>query len=126
MKQLHLALLGDIHGNLTALEKVLSELEREKIKNIYCTGDIVGYGPRPNEVIECIKGRKIISVMGNHDEAVGYNLPMCGCNYPTERLRAPGDKSLAWTKANVIPAHRQFLRELPEEISIALRTGRKH
>lgn len=117
---MRLAFLGDIHGNLPALEKVLSNIERESVDDIYCTGDIVGYGPQPNEVIDVIRDLSIKTVMGNHDEAVGYNLPVCGCNYATTGARAAGEKSLAWTKEVVAKEKRRFLRELPEELSIYL------
>ncbi|MFZ5645726.1 MAG: metallophosphoesterase family protein [Bacillota bacterium] len=121
---MNLALLGDIHGNLPALERVLKEIEKEKaVDGIFCTGDIVGYGPQPNEVVELIKSNGIKTVMGNHDEAVGYNLPMCGCNYPSDRARAAGEKSLAWTKERITKDNRQFLRNLPEELSIVLPDG---
>lgn len=62
--------------------------------------------------------------MGNHDEAVGYNLPVCGCNYTTDAARAAGEKSLAWTKEAVDKENRRFLRELPEELSIYLPGGK--
>lgn len=56
---MRLAFLGDIHGNLPALEKVLACIKREKVREIYCTGDIVGYGPQPNEVIDVIRNQGI-------------------------------------------------------------------
>lgn len=113
-----LALMGDIHGNLPALTKVLDGIEKDSVDNIFCTGDIVGYGPQPNEVIELIRNKKINTVMGNHDDAAGYNLPVCGCNYATATARMVGEKSLAWTKSNVTGENRKFLRELPEEICL--------
>jgi predicted phosphodiesterase len=73
-----IAVLSDIHSNLTALQAVQRECERRKVKEYYCLGDITGYGPHPAECIAII--RKICSaiVMGNHDEAVagGGNLEM--------------------------------------------------
>ncbi|MFN3301954.1 MAG: metallophosphoesterase family protein [Patescibacteria group bacterium] len=65
-----IGILADIHSNLEALEAVLSELEKRKVKKIWHLGDIVGYGPNPNECIELIKKKKIISLAGNHDLAV--------------------------------------------------------
>ena len=47
-----LAIMSDIHSNLYALEAVLKDISNRGVDNIYCTGDLVGYGPRPNEVIE--------------------------------------------------------------------------
>ncbi len=62
-----IAFISDIHSNLIALEEVLSSIG--KIRTI-CLGDLVGYNPFPNEVVEIIKERKITCIMGNHDYAV--------------------------------------------------------
>ncbi len=63
-----IGLISDIHGNLVALEEVLKHLNHCDM--IYCAGDVVGYYPFPNEVIELFKDHEIRSVMGNHDYAV--------------------------------------------------------
>lgn len=65
-----IAILSDIHGNLEALESVLIEISRRKIDKIICLGDLIDYGPNPNEVIEITKRECDIIVMGNHDYAV--------------------------------------------------------
>lgn len=64
------AVLGDIHSNLPALEEVLKLVKQEKVDKILCTGDIVGYGPYPAECIELVQDNNIIVVAGNHDYAV--------------------------------------------------------
>lgn len=120
---MRLAVLGDIHGNLTAFTNVLEHIKEDQVDQIICTGDLVGYGPQPNEVIEAIKGLGIHTVMGNHDDAVGYNLPVCGCAYPNEKARIIGEKSLAWTKSVVKKENRQFLRDLQEELTLSLPGG---
>jgi putative phosphoesterase len=61
------AVLADIHGNLPALERVLGEIEGMPK---FCCGDLVGYNPFPNEVIELVKKENIVSILGNHDYAV--------------------------------------------------------
>lgn len=121
--QLRLAAFGDVHGNLQALQAVLKDLKQCQVDQILCTGDLVGYGPEPNEVIETIRNQGIQTVMGNHDDAVGYSLPVCGCAYPNETVRTIGEKSLAWTKQNVSKSNREFLRSLPEELEIYLPAG---
>lgn len=120
---MRLAVLGDVHGNLQALEAVMGNLKGFQIHRLLCTGDVVGYGPQPNEVIEVIKNIGVVAVMGNHDDAVGYNLPICGCSYPNERARIIGEKSLAWTKENVSKANREYLRGLPEELKLGMPGG---
>ncbi|MBI2129882.1 metallophosphoesterase family protein [Candidatus Woesearchaeota archaeon] len=65
-----IAVISDVHSNLEALESVLEDIDKHGIKDIYCLGDIVGYGASPNEVIELFKKYKIKSVRGNHDSAI--------------------------------------------------------
>jgi len=122
---MRIALLGDIHGNLSALGEVLADIDKRSVDAVYCTGDIVGYGPQPDEVIDVVRNMRIKTVMGNHDDAVGYNLPVCGCSYPAVAARVIGDKSLAWTKKVVSKENRRYLRELPEELGLDLPGGAK-
>ena len=60
---------SDIHANLVALETVLSEADGQ-YDTIWCLGDVVGYGPRPNECVEIVREKAVLCVMGNHDWAV--------------------------------------------------------
>ncbi|MBI2899591.1 MAG: metallophosphoesterase family protein [Planctomycetes bacterium] len=64
-----IALISDIHSNIEALGVVLKDIEAQGIKEIYCLGDLVGYGPNPAEIVEHSMEWKI-TLMGNHDEAV--------------------------------------------------------
>ncbi|MBN1766084.1 MAG: metallophosphoesterase family protein, partial [Sedimentisphaerales bacterium] len=66
------AIISDIHSNLTALQAVLDDIDQKGIKEIFCLGDIVGYGPEPKECLDLIIDRQIVSIMGNHDHAVFY------------------------------------------------------
>ncbi len=70
-----LAIISDLHSNLTAYNAVLSHLEDNfpEIKEILCPGDLVGYGPHPKEIIEAVLSNEKISAVtkGNHDHAVG-------------------------------------------------------
>ena len=66
------AIISDIHSNLAALSVVLEDIDRRGIKEIFCLGDIVGYGPNPKECLDLIIGKNIASIMGNHDHAVFY------------------------------------------------------
>ncbi len=78
--------LSDIHANLVALETVLNAAQG-KFDAIWCLGDVVGYGPRPNECIEIIRERAALCVMGNHDWAV---LDRPGINVDDFNPHAPG------------------------------------
>jgi predicted phosphodiesterase len=66
------AVISDIHSNLEALSTVLSDIENRGIKEIYCLGDIVGYGPNPRECLDLIIEKTQLCVVGNHDYAVFY------------------------------------------------------
>lgn len=64
------AVISDIHANLTALETVFAYLDKEEIKEVYCLGDIVGYGASSVECVEFIQQRNVTCVQGNHDAQV--------------------------------------------------------
>lgn len=63
-------IISDIHSNYEALSVAIEELKKEKVDKIICCGDLVGYGPNPNECIELVNTHNILSIKGNHDAAV--------------------------------------------------------
>lgn len=67
---MRVAVISDIHGNLHALEAVLAALESERPDELWCLGDLVGYGPRPNECCSLVRERAERCLVGNHDLAV--------------------------------------------------------
>lgn len=66
-----IAFISDIHGNLTALETVLADIERRGIETIYCLGDVVGKGPHSARVLDVCRERCQVIVRGNWDESIG-------------------------------------------------------
>jgi predicted phosphodiesterase len=66
---MRIAVLSDIHANLAALESVLEAVDAEGADEVWCLGDIVGYGPRPNECCAAARDRFDLSLAGNHDLA---------------------------------------------------------
>jgi diadenosine tetraphosphatase ApaH/serine/threonine PP2A family protein phosphatase len=96
------ALLADIHANLPALLGVLGE-----IKGLpkFCAGDLVGYNPFPNEVIELVKKENITSTMGNHDLAVVTG--------DTSWFNHEAALAIEWTRKNLKKENRNFLKTLP-------------
>ena len=64
------AILSDIHGNLTALEAALADARAQGAEALVCLGDLVGYGPQPQEVVDCARNVFSSVVMGNHDAVV--------------------------------------------------------
>ncbi len=111
-------IFGDIHGNLPALEAVYADMEARGLDNLYCLGDLVGYGTFPNEVIQQVRERDIPTLMGNYDQGVGNNSDDCGCAYKAEADRKRGEQSIAWTNAHTTDENKTYLRSLAESIPV--------
>ena len=73
---MRVAVLSDVHANLHALEAVLAEVEAGAFDELWCLGDVVGYGPRPNECAALLRERTTICLAGNHDLAVLGKTPL--------------------------------------------------
>ncbi|MDA0169084.1 metallophosphatase family protein [Solirubrobacter taibaiensis] len=110
------AVITDIHGNLPALQAALARIDELGIETIYCGGDLVGYGPHPDEVCALIAERAIPTIYGNYDYAIGRDLDDCGCAYITPEDRELGQRSVEWTLANTGQASKDFMRELPFDL----------
>ena len=104
-------IFGDIHGNLPALEAFFADAEARELNNLYCLGDLVGYGVAPNEVIDQIRTREIPTIIGNYDQGVGISSDDCGCAYTTKEAETLGKRSIAWTNAHTTDDNKAFLRE---------------
>ena len=113
---MRLALFSDVHSNLPALEAVLDDMASQGVDERYALGDLVGYAPWPNEVLERLQAEGITSVMGNYDEGTGFDMAECGCAYIDPTETALGDRSFTWTKAHTSDANKARLRSLPREV----------
>ena len=100
------AIISDIHGNLEALESVLAVIDNMKVDSLLCLGDIVGYGPNPNECVDLIKQRAAVSLAGNHDHAPLGKLDLSYFN-PWART------AIEWTAGQLSQASIDFLLGLP-------------
>jgi predicted phosphodiesterase len=103
--------ISDVHGNLPALEAVLSELRSLHVDAYACAGDLVGYGPQPNECVETIRRLGAASVAGNHDLIAIGALSEARC----ERLAR---NSLRWTRDALDDETREFLEQLPRRLEL--------
>lgn len=118
---MRIAVISDIHGNLPALEAALADLGAQRdIDGVYCLGDLVGYAPFPNEVVERIREVGIPTIIGNYDDGTGFDRDDCGCAFNDPVAKALGDQSFAWTKSHVTEENKAFLRTLPREIRLML------
>jgi len=106
-----LALIADVHSNLEAFNAVLANIKRQRIKNILCIGDIVGYGADPNKCCDIIKEKKIICVQGNHDlNSVDLKKLEWYNQYAAAALR--------WTNKQLTDENKDFLKKLPKMNSV--------
>ncbi|MCC6604376.1 MAG: metallophosphoesterase family protein [Anaerolineae bacterium] len=115
-----ITVFGDIHANLPALEAVFADLAQRNLNNLYCLGDLVGYGVWPNEVIALIRERDIPTIMGNYDQGVGQDSDDCGCAYRTPEAQALGERSIAWSNAHTTAENKSYLRQLRDSLSLQL------
>ena len=102
--------ISDIHANLTALKAVLEDAA--SFDAVWCLGDLVGYGPDPNECVELIRSLPNLNcVMGNHDAAVLNMIEVDAFN-PEAR------SAIRWTQQLLSDRSLAFLRDLPETLSV--------
>jgi predicted phosphodiesterase len=102
---MRIAILSDIHANYHALEAALAAVDEEGVDEIWCLGDTVGYGPRPNRCCSVVAERAALCLAGNHDLAVTGSLSVDEFN---------GDAAAAarWTRRVIEPEPLAFLRSL--------------
>jgi len=113
-----IGLISDVHANVLALEAVLAELKRAGATQTVCLGDMVGYGPAPNETIELLRSAKVQCTLGEADERIAYG-------FATRARRAGvADTTLEWTRSVIEPDHLQWLRELPVQRRFDTPAGR--
>lgn len=107
---MRIAVISDIHANLEALVQVLIDIDQQKADAIRNLGDIVGYGPSPDEAVELMRSRNIPSVMGNHELALASKKYF-------NRLNETTQKSLRITRKLLSEASLRYLEALPGKIS---------
>jgi putative phosphoesterase len=108
---MRLGLLADVHGNLPALRRVLDLLAEEDLDTCICAGDLVGYGPHPNECIEAVDAGAIRCVAGNHDLIATSQLS-------PEGIGSLARRSLVWTARELRPRSVGFIRDLPARTEV--------
>lgn len=113
------ALLSDVHANLPALEAVLADIAaRPDVDAVHHLGDLVGYGPWPNEVVAALQAAGITGVSGNYDSTVATGYKHCGCRSESPRQEELSHVSYEWTRAHVAPSARRALAALPFRLDL--------
>jgi predicted phosphodiesterase len=100
--------ISDVHSNLPALQAVLASIEAAGPEEIWCLGDIVGYGAQPDECTALVRERCAVSLIGNHDLAVTGGIDASSFS---ETARAAVD----WTREHIAPETLEFLAGLSPE-----------
>ncbi|MCZ2344315.1 MAG: metallophosphatase family protein [Bacteroidales bacterium] len=85
------AIISDIHSNLEALQAVLADIQAQGITEIYCLGDVVGYGPNPRECVDLVMNCKVV-IMGNHDQ---------GAMFDPDGFNASAERAIFWTRGQL-------------------------
>jgi predicted phosphodiesterase len=104
-RMVRVLVISDVHSNATALDAVLAAAG--PVDAVWQLGDVVGYGPDPNEVVDRLRSVGAVGVRGNHDAAAVGDLATASFN---SYARAAID----WTRDRIVPTTRAWLSELPE------------
>jgi predicted phosphodiesterase len=103
---MQIAIISDIHGNLEALTKALNVIDEIHVDEIVCLGDLVGYGPDPDDCVKIIQARANIVLMGNHDYAVIDTTS-------TENFNPVAKQAVFWTQDHLSSDSLEYLKNLP-------------
>jgi predicted phosphodiesterase len=102
-----IGIVSDVHGNYAALRTVLEEMG--DIDSLWCLGDLVGYGPQPNECIDIVRQYPHLCIPGNHDWGMLGRLD-------EESFNRDARFALDWTAKTLTPSNREYLENLPVTI----------
>lgn len=100
-----MAVISDVHANWHALEAVLEEIEREEPDELWCLGDLVGYGPRPNRCCAAVERRSAVCLAGNHDLGVLGTIDL-------DEFTGDAVVAASWTRGVLAEGSRAFLESL--------------
>jgi diadenosine tetraphosphatase ApaH/serine/threonine PP2A family protein phosphatase len=109
------AIISDIHSNLEGLQAVLADIKAQGIQEIYCLGDVVGYGPNPRECVDLVMSCKLV-LLGNHDQ---------GAMFDPEGFNPSAERAIFWTRQQLEQADGnrpakerrwEFLAERPRQL----------
>lgn len=110
---MRLMVFSDVHGNLEALQSVLSDAANRQVHRSICLGDLVGYGPSPNECIELVRSLKNCRCLaGNHDVAALWETSPYG-------MSSAAKEAILWTMDQLSSENREYLETLPDRLDLA-------
>jgi diadenosine tetraphosphatase ApaH/serine/threonine PP2A family protein phosphatase len=111
---MRILVISDLHANSAALDAVLADAG--EIEAVWCLGDLVGYGPDPNECIARVRGLpQLVCLLGNHDAAALHQID-------TDNFNPDARTAIEWTRQTLSPEAYAFLQSLPEKVVVDLVT----
>ena len=111
-----IAILSDVHGNLVALRAVLADLDAIGVDQIVVAGDMVGFGPNPDAVVDLLIQRDARMIRGNHEK--DYVALYGTSEMPASWLTDPRIRSMCWSMEKLGPSRRAFLAGLPDRLDL--------
>ena len=112
---MRLAILADVHSNLPALEAVLRDVDSLSPSGIWVAGDLIGYNPWPNEVLQILRDRQTKAIRGNHDRAALGEDPF--------RFNELAATAMRWTRIQLTPGNVGYLKEMEDRTRAELPEG---
>ncbi|MBA2668034.1 MAG: metallophosphoesterase family protein [Trueperaceae bacterium] len=113
-----IGIISDVHANVLALEAALAALRQAGAQTVVCLGDLVGYGPAPNEAIELLRQHNVQCSLGEADERIAFG-------FARRSTRAGvADQTIEWARTVIDPRHVAWLRELPVQRRLETPAGR--
>ena len=111
--------ISDVHANVIALEAALAALRQRGATTVICLGDLVGYGPSPNETIALLRSEGVVCTLGPADERIAFD-------FARRKLprRGVADETLEWTRTVIDARNVEFLRSLPVQHRLVTDAGR--
>lgn len=110
------AVFGGIYNNAAALAALIDAARAAGAEELYCLGDVGGFGPNPDEVFEFLRNDAAIRVMqGNYDHSIGNRLSDCACGYVDPRDNYFAQISYDYTLENTSDENKDWLQALPTE-----------
>lgn len=107
-----IAVLGDVHGNLPALEAVLEDARSKGVEEVWNLGDFVGYGPFPDEVVTLLKQTASVNIPGNYDRKAIASLLWD----ESKKMNPLKKLAFQWAGSHLSPENQEYLSDLPEQV----------
>jgi diadenosine tetraphosphatase ApaH/serine/threonine PP2A family protein phosphatase len=114
MSMKSIAIFGGVYSNHLALEALLEDVSDRGIDQIYCLGDLGGFGPHPDRTCDILREAGVQVMQGNYDNSIGHDLSDCQCGYTDAKDNYFARVSYDYTYRNTGSENKKWMRELPQ------------